>query len=255
MPGIYDVAEVYHYGFAFRNNAAEAGLLIEASRRFGTGGPRFLEIACGDCPYALELAQAGVEYHGLDLSAAMLEFSIARLRAQGLDLTGRLHQADMRDFRLAHSFDAAFVLMGSLHYLDNEGFLAHLDALHAHLNPGGTYVLEWCVEFMPNTKLESSWTQPSPLGEIGVRYRQVQKCPVRQTFGERAELTVNGDPVAVSESVIHRRYANEFSLLLDTRRDRWELLGHYLDWDLNVPLQAGSEKIERPLTILRTRSA
>jgi hypothetical protein len=74
MRGVYEAAEVYHYAFNFRNTKAESGVLLAASDLFGNAGRTFLEIACGDCPYALDLMQAGVDYHGLDLSPDMLAF-------------------------------------------------------------------------------------------------------------------------------------------------------------------------------------
>lgn len=159
MQGVYQAAEIYHYGFGFRDTKSESAALMEASARFGNAGRHFLEIACGDCPYAIDLMQAGVNYHGLDLSSAMLAFSKARIEAAGLRAEGILHAADMKDFTIPHRFDLAFVLMGSLVYLSNAEFLQHLDRVHMHLNPGGLYILEWCVEYAPSTQAQSSWTK------------------------------------------------------------------------------------------------
>ncbi len=55
----------------------------------------------------------------------------------------------MKDFTIPQRFNLAFVLMGSLVYLNNDEFLQHLDQVQLHLNPGGLYILEWCIEYTP----------------------------------------------------------------------------------------------------------
>lgn len=253
MQGVYQAAELYHYGFGFRDTQAEAAVLIAASERFGNGGSSFLELACGNCPYAEALNQAGVIYHGLDLAPEMLAFSRARLQAAGLPTEGILHQADMRSFALPQRFDLAFVLMGSLHFLSNDEFLRHLDQVHAHLNPGGLYILEWCIDYAPAIEQESDWTEESPLGEVGVRYWRRQRSALHQSFDERIELTLNGDLVAASTDIVHLRYPNEFALLLQSRSTQWEIVGQFNDWDLNAPID-DVQDIGRPLCILKSKS-
>ncbi|MCB0082013.1 MAG: class I SAM-dependent methyltransferase, partial [Caldilineaceae bacterium] len=242
-----------HYGFNFRDINTEAAVLLAAADRLGNGGRHFIEFACGDCPYAETLMQAGVTYHGLDLSPEMLAFSQARLQAAGLPTAGILHLADMRDFALPQRFDLAFVLMGSLHFLDNAEFLRHLDHVHAHLNPGGLYVLEWCIEYAPSVEQQSDWTEESPLGEVGVRYWRRQRSALRQSFDERIEFTVNGDLAASSTDIVHLRYPNEFALLLQSRHSQWEMVGQFNAWDLEAPIGDDTQAINRPLRILKRR--
>jgi len=206
MRGVYQAAEICHYAFGFRNTNAESDVLLAASDRFGNAGRKFLEIACGDYPYALDLLHVGVDYHGLDLSPDMLAFSHARLQAAGFPTVGILHAADMKDFTLPHRFDLAFVLLGSLYYLRNDEFLAHLDRVHQHLNPGGLYVLERCIEYAPSTHSQSTWTEDSPLGEIGVSYRRQQHSSISQAFDEWIDLTIDGELVAASTALVYVRY-------------------------------------------------
>ncbi|MEZ4863765.1 MAG: class I SAM-dependent methyltransferase [Caldilineaceae bacterium] len=250
MQGIYEAAELYHYAFGFRDTARDAGVLMAASDRFGNGGRRFLEIACGDCPYVLELMQAGVDYHGLDLSSSMVAFSAERARAAGYSVDDRLHLADMRDFLLPKTFDLAFVLMGSLHFLANNEFLQHLDRVHAHLAPGGIYVLEWCIEYSPTVEKHSTWTEESPLGEIHIDYHLRQQSALGQQFEERINFIVNGALAASSIDTVYMRYPNEFALLLQSHAPLWEIVGHFNHWDLDDPLVDSSE-VNRPLCILR----
>lgn len=252
MQEVYQAAELYHYGFGFRDTKAESAVLIEVSDRFGNAGRRFLEIACGDCPYAINLMQAGVDYHGLDRSHAMLAFSKARIEAVGLRAEDILHAADMKDFTIPQQFDLAFVLMGSLVYLNNDEFLQHLDRVHRHLNPSGLYILEWCIEYAPSIQSQSSWTEESPLGEVGVSYSRQQHSAINQSFEERLDLTLNGELVASTTELVYVRYPNEFALLLQCSNAQWEVVGYYNRWNLDTPLD-DSEAVNRPLCILRRK--
>ncbi|MEZ4656101.1 MAG: class I SAM-dependent methyltransferase [Caldilineaceae bacterium] len=197
--------------------------------------------------------RAGVTYHGLDLAPEMLAFSRARLQAAGLPTEGILHLADMRDFTLPQRFDLAFVLMGSLHFLNNDEFLRHLDMVYAHLNPGGLYVLEWCIEYAPSVEQQSDWTEESPRGEVGVRYWRRQRSALQQSFDERIELTLNGELVAASTDIVHLRYPNEFALLQQSRHDQWEIVGQFNAWDLDAPIGDDTQAINRPLCILKSK--
>lgn len=252
MQSVYQAAEIYHYGFGFRDTKSESAVLMAASDWFGNACRHFLEIACGDCPYAIDLIQAGVDYHGLDRSPAMLAFSKTRIEAAGLPAEGILHAADRKDFTIPHRFDLAFVLMGSLVYLNNDEFLQHLDRVHIHLNPGGLYVLEWCIEYAPSSQSQSRWTESSPLGEIGVHYSRQQCSALSQSFEEQFDLTLNGELVASTTEIVYVRYPNEFALLLQYRNTQWEMVGCYNCWDLDTPLADGQE-INRPLCILRRK--
>lgn len=253
MQSIYEAAEIYHYAFGFRETAHDAGVLMTASDCFGNGGRRFLEVACGNCPYALDLMAAGVDYHGLDLSQHMLAFSAQRIAAAGYPPDARLHRMDMRDFVLPTAYDLAFVLMGSLQSLTNDEFLHHLERVHTHLNPGGLYVLEWCIDYAPSVEQKDSWIVDSPLGEICVNYRTTQKSAIDQMFEEIITFVVNGALVASSTDDIYMRYPNEFVLLIQSGAAQWEIVGSFNRWDLDDPI-AGSGEVNRPLCILRRRA-
>ena len=253
MQGIYEAAEIYHYAFGFRDTHQESKTLIEASDLFGNGGRRFLEIACGNCPYVLDLLKADIDYHGLDLSGSMLAFSAERMKAAGYLPDHRLHLEDMRDFSLPTTFDLAFVLMGSLQCLSNDEFLQHLDQMQRHLNPGGIYILEWCIEYSPSVALDSTWVETSPFGEICVRNRVTQKSVVDQMFEEQIDFELNGELVASSTDSIYFRYPNEFNLLLQLRETEWEIAGSFNNWNLEDPV-VGSSNVNRPLCILRRRA-
>jgi SAM-dependent methyltransferase len=147
---VYDEADLYSAAFAWSVDA-EVDWLIRAAR-----GPRtVLEPFCGSARYAPAFAARGVEYWGLDLSAAML--------ARGpRDPRIHLERADVRDFRLPVAFDLAWCPVNSIRHLTEEADArAHLDRVRRHLAPEGTYVVE--LELVDH---DGPWTEPDPTSGI-----------------------------------------------------------------------------------------
>ncbi|MCB0125596.1 MAG: hypothetical protein KDE58_25250, partial [Caldilineaceae bacterium] len=108
----------------------------------------------------------------------------------------------------------------------------------------------WCVEYEPTVDTQSSWTESSPLGEIGVLYSRRQRSALHQSFHEQIEFTVNGEPVASTTNTVYLRYPNEFALLLQSRSPQWQIIGHYNQWNLDAPLES-VDAINRPLCVLK----
>jgi cyclopropane fatty-acyl-phospholipid synthase-like methyltransferase len=209
-------------------------------------------MACGDCPYAEYLLRAGIDYHGVDILRDMLHFAQSRISETGMDVQGRLHAADMRDFSINLQFDLAFVLMGSLHYLDNKDFLSHLEAMKRHIVPGGVYVLEWCIHYSPLQELEEKWSQSSPIGEVAVIFHAEQTKPSLQQYREKIQLYLNGELKAESTESIYPRYPNEFKMLIESRSSDWDMLHQCNDWNLDAGIDS-SGTINRPLCILKRK--
>jgi SAM-dependent methyltransferase len=107
-----------------------------------SGGP-VLDIGCGTGRIAIPAAMSGVEVHGLDLSAAMLDRCEDKLEAVG-PIPGRVELVlgDMRDFALEGRFPLALMAYRTLmHALEPEEQLATLRCAYDHLEPGGALVL------------------------------------------------------------------------------------------------------------------
>jgi SAM-dependent methyltransferase len=99
------------------------------------GGP-VLDIACGTGRILLPCLQAGIDIEGLDLFGGML--AQLRKKARALGLEPRLHQADMRSFRLGRRYRLIMIPFNAIvHCLNTEEQLATLRNCREHLEPGG----------------------------------------------------------------------------------------------------------------------
>ncbi len=107
------------------------------------GGP-VLELGCGTGRIALPLGRAGVPLVGIDRSAPMLARARARVRRGELADRVRLIRGDIRFLplrkRCAAMVMAPYGMLQSL--LRERDLAATLDAVHAVLQPGGTFGVE-----------------------------------------------------------------------------------------------------------------
>jgi SAM-dependent methyltransferase len=107
-------------------------------RDLADGGP-VLELGIGTGRLALPLAALGVEVHGVDSSAAMLD----RLRAKPEGATVHAVQGDMVDGLPAGPFALAFVAYNTLFsLLTGERQQACFDAVASRLRSGGAFAVE-----------------------------------------------------------------------------------------------------------------
>ena len=131
-----------YYDIAFRSETRPEADFIEAACRKYCARPvrRLLEPACGTGRLVVELAGRGYQLTGLDCSGPSLDYLRRRLARQRQ--TAVLVQADMADFRLARSVDAAYnTFDGFRHLLSEEAARRHLQCVAASLRPGGIYLL------------------------------------------------------------------------------------------------------------------
>ncbi len=108
-----------------------------------TDGP-LLEIGCGTGRLLVPLARAGHTLTGIDLSEIALNRAQIKIEAAGLTGQITLHQADMRNFDLrSKTFALAMVPLNTLMHLHTiEDQIAALKAIHRHLRPDGTLVID-----------------------------------------------------------------------------------------------------------------
>lgn len=117
----------------------EAAFEKHASRS-ARGRRRVLEPACGSGRLLVEMAKRGWKVHGFDLEPAMVEYSRARLAAEGL--SGSLGAGNMADFKVRGTFDLAHCFVSTFKYLLDEGDArGHLQSVARALRPGGIYAL------------------------------------------------------------------------------------------------------------------
>jgi ubiquinone/menaquinone biosynthesis C-methylase UbiE len=155
--GPYDDPE-----FARRYDAEEAprdcgdvAFYLGLARQAAAAGQPVLELAVGTGRVAVEVARAGIEVSGLDLSPAML--SVARRKAAGLSNLS-LVEGDMADFELGRRFGLVYIPFRSFLLLTSvEQQRACLACVRRHLEPGGRFALNF---FNPDLPLAQAGSRP-----------------------------------------------------------------------------------------------
>lgn len=154
---LYDCPQWYDIVHA-AGTAAEVTQLERINRKFGTGGRRWLEPACGTGRFLRVLARRGYRAVGYDANPRMLDYARQRFRARSL--SAELVEGDMTTFVRPGAFDVAFNLINTFrHLLEPLEALAHLNCIARSLRPGGVYVLGVdLVDYDDPQPGEDTWT-------------------------------------------------------------------------------------------------
>ena len=253
---LYDYPDYYELAFSFRDISQEVTCLeILFSRYAKIEVSRVLELACGPSPYLQELCQRGYEYHGLDLNERML--AAGRKKVTENTWAAELHKASMIDFSLDATYQFAFVALGSLYARNTEELSTHFKSVAHVLEPGGLYMLDWCVLFGQSPAFASeegqSWRMEKDgiVVEVNVKLSNID--PAEQIVREVATLNVEdrGKTLTISSSDLRRMmYPQEFLLMIDSM-DEFEFVGWWNDWVLNQPLSQVESEISRPIVLIR----
>ena len=99
-----------------------------------------LDIACGYGRHAIELSQRGFRVTGLDLSLPLL--IRAADEAQRRALSVNFVHADMREMSYDSQFDAAYCVLTSFGYFDEETNLCVATSICRALKPGGRFLVD-----------------------------------------------------------------------------------------------------------------
>jgi len=100
-----------------------------------------LDLACGTGNITVPLARKGYEMIGLDLSSQMLSCAFDKSLKENLEVLWIC--ADMRDFELYGTVDAAVCsLDGINHLLTPEDVLSCFERVRLFLNPGGIFIFD-----------------------------------------------------------------------------------------------------------------
>ena len=122
-------------------------------RAIGDSGEPALDAGCGAGRLLLPLARAGVDIDGSDVSADMLALCQRGAEAQGLRVS--LFQQPMHELNLPRRYRTVIACgsfgLGATRRDDLEG----LRRIRAHLEPGGTLVMDYDL---PNREMARSWT-------------------------------------------------------------------------------------------------
>lgn len=180
----YDAAACYDLLHA-ADTEAELSAVLELHTRFGNGGRRVLEPACGTGRYLEALARRGFTALGYDTNRNVLAFARRRLRPWGA-AAGAV-RGDMRAFRRPGAFDLAFNTLGSIRHLLTQGdALRHLRAVARSLRPGGLYVVGLDLTDYSSAQDDEETWEASRDG-VRVRHVMVSLAPRR----DRRETILN----------------------------------------------------------------
>lgn len=250
---LYDHPEYYEIAFSFRDIPAEVDLFEQCFKRFSQIPVRsVLELGCGNTPHLEDLVKRGYQYHGLDLSQAMLEYSREKASRIGAEIN--LVCGDMIDFSLENPVDFAFVMLGSLSVRNTAQLADHFDCVARALNKGGLYLLDWCVQFDPPWATEGggSWEieREGIKVKTTVSWQLVNR--VEQTFKEiiTQEVDDHGKRLNLIDRDIKRAIFPQEFLCFISNSEHFEFVGWWNNWDLSQSLEQ-ADKIDRPIALVR----
>jgi hypothetical protein len=181
---LYEQADLYCAAFSFPIDSEVEWLLAQVP---GAGTRRVLEPFCGNARYARAFVDRGVEYWGVERSAAMLSLAERGERVH-------LIQDDARTLDIRGvQFDLAWCPINSIrHLLNDDDLIAHLQNVNRHLVRNGLYVVETdltCRDGLAGKQPFEShqWSIDQPDGSVVACAWRVERYDLagRRTF-ERA---------------------------------------------------------------------
>jgi SAM-dependent methyltransferase len=251
---LYDHPGYYELAFSFRDVRGEVTCFEHMIDKYAAVPVvRVLELACGPSPHLEELCRRGYEYHDLDANGSMLRAGRAKARD---DWRADFHQASMIDFDLGATFQFAFVALGSLYARNTTELKTHFRSVANALDPGGLYMMDWCVQFGHAPVFsESGQSWKMERGDVAISVNVTTKHvdPVEQVVKEVVRLDVvdRGKSFTISSTDLRRIiFPHEFLLFVDTIPE-FEFVGWWNSWDLDQPLAQVTGEINRPIALLR----
>lgn len=251
----YDYPQYFDWAFA-DETPAEAEFIAAACAKYAVGKVRrLLEPACGGGRLVVEMARRGYEVLGFDNNPQMVEFVARRIARAGLP--ARVFEADMVDFQLPESVDAAFNTFNTFRHLTTEeAALGHLRATARALRRGGVFVLGFHL-LPPDASLECTERWTARRGTTRVHYTlRVLTCS-RRTRLERCRISL-----LVRKPNEEFRLRDEFDLRLYNAAQIRELFAQVpelelcetfnFDYDLDRPERL-DDRLSDAVFVLRKR--
>jgi SAM-dependent methyltransferase len=117
-------------------------ITLDLAARLGIGPGRLLDLACGTGTFAIEMANAGWQVTGLDISPAMIARAEAKAQVLG-DRAPRFYLSDFRTINLPGPFEIVTCFADSLNHLaDEAGLTAVFESVRGVIAPGGLFVFD-----------------------------------------------------------------------------------------------------------------
>jgi SAM-dependent methyltransferase len=253
LSDVYDNPYYYEIAFGFRDIRKEVDFFEQCIGKWSKiPVTNVLEIGCGPSPYMLELAKRGYVFAGLDLSKAMLDYSLAKAKKAKIRM--KTIHADMRDFRIKEKFDFAFCMLGSIEVESNIEFLSHLDSVAACLGSGGLYLVDASIQFDWSRLGAEYWTMLKDDLTVNVSWATSPVCYTEQKIKVLMTIEVISNEETKTfktEKICKLVFPQEFKELVK-ESGKFEFLGWYNNLDLTKPLEK-MPHISRPVTLLRRK--
>jgi SAM-dependent methyltransferase len=189
------VISAKHYDAAYallaeKQMLADAPFYVDLAKR---SGGTVLEIGCGTGRVLLRIAREGIAVEGLDNSPPMLGILREHLNAEspGVRSKVKLHQGDMRDFRLGRTFPLVIIPFRPLqHMYTQTEQLAALQVAAGHLSDSARLAFDVFYprfELIPNgigeEILELEWrVEGKPPKMVRRYFRKDSYDKIAQTF-------------------------------------------------------------------------
>ena len=117
-----ELAEFYDFMRTFRNYDLESKFADDVIKNFNPSAKNILDVFCGTGQHAIRMAQRGYTVTGIDASRDMLNVAQDKTHSAGVSV--RYECADIKDFKPARRYDAAYCLGYTFLYM-----LTHTDVL------------------------------------------------------------------------------------------------------------------------------
>lgn len=166
-----EYVEMYDAMYASKDYEAESSWLNQVLGRNRIQPPaRVLDVGCGTGRHAVQIASSGYQVTGVDRSNDMLD--VARSRATELSVDIRFVHANVQDFMIDETFDAAVMLFSVIGYLGpNEDLTKGLSNIRRHLRGGGLLVFDyWYGPAVLNLRPGPRFREDHVSGESFLRY-------------------------------------------------------------------------------------
>jgi len=250
---LYDCPVYYEVAFGFRDLSKEVDFFEECIKTFSKiPVKKVLDVGCGPCPYMTELVKRGYIFSGLDLSKAMLDYSLEK--AQKADIRIETIHADMRNFTVDEKFDFVFCMLGSISIESNKQFLSHLDSVANCLRNGGIYLVDASINFDWTQLGRQEWTVAEDGLTLNIVWEQELVNLIKQLVIDRVMVKAvgkDGEKLFKTEKVEKIIFPQEF-LELVKGNSKFEFLGWYNNFSLDEPLEK-AKSTNRPITLLRRK--
>ena len=208
------------------------------SKKRGIKMHSLLDVCCGPSIQAEEILKRGYKLTLLDLNKNMIKYVKKKYpKAETIN-------ANMCNFRLKEKVDFAFIMMGSISYINsNKNFLDHLDCMSKCLKTRGLYFIENFRLDWKKIEDKSEWTEEKDGIKVTTTYEMKIYNVLKQILLENMILKINdhGKHKVLKEKNVYTKniFPEELKLLIDKQGD-FELIGffeHFKDKKLTYSKQ------------------